>query len=174
MSMWDSYETFGRAMRRGGYTQEVANRIYAKRRQERKEAAERERKALAEEKRKRQLEEVQRRQAALERSIQELAKLEAQAAPGIARRPRTPYRLIEQRACDVFGVTPKEIKGERRNRDICLARQFVMYWAARLTSLSYPAIGRLMGNRDHTTVLHGRKAYVAKRAKMGRTLRAVR
>ena len=29
-----------------------------------------------------------------------------------------------------------------------------MYLAKNLTSLSYPEIGRRVGNRDHTTVMH--------------------
>jgi chromosomal replication initiator protein len=29
-----------------------------------------------------------------------------------------------------------------------------MYVIRELTDLSYPAIGRLFGNRDHTTVIH--------------------
>ena len=34
-------------------------------------------------------------------------------------------------------------------------------------------IGRWLGGRDHTTILHGKRAYVAKRAAQGRTLRGV-
>lgn len=159
-------KAFGESMtRRGGMTAAFVKNVLARRKAEQKHAAAEEKRKLREEMRKRLEQEVARRQTALDRSIDQLAKLE---------RPKTSYRLIERRACYAFGVTPKEIKSVRRQKDICFARQFVMYWAARLTSLSYPAIGRLMGGRDHTTVLHGRKAYVAKRAAMGRYLRQVR
>ena len=84
------------------------------------------------------------------------------------------YRDIEIRACRLFKTKPSEIHSDRRNREIVLARQFVMYWAARLTKLSLPQVGRLMGGKDHTTILHGKDKYVEKRARMGRYLRAAR
>ncbi|MDI6026738.1 helix-turn-helix domain-containing protein [Corticibacterium sp. UT-5YL-CI-8] len=84
------------------------------------------------------------------------------------------YEEIERRALKVFKTTSAELRSDRRNKEIVLARQFVIYWAARLTKLSYPAIGRFMGGRDHTTILHAKRAYPAKRAAMGRHLREVR
>lgn len=83
------------------------------------------------------------------------------------------YASIEERACKVFKVTRNELRSDRRNAHVVLARQFVMYWVCRLTELSLPQTGRFMG-RDHTTVLHGRKNYIKKRAEMGRNLRSVR
>lgn len=84
------------------------------------------------------------------------------------------YRDIERRACRLFRTKPSEIHSDRRNREIVFARQFVMYWTARLTKLSLPQVGRLMGGKDHTTILHGKNKYVEKRARMGRYLRAAR
>lgn len=55
-----------------------------------------------------------------------------------------------------------------------LARQAVMYWAVRLTGYSYPKIGRIMGGRDHTSIMYGATAYRKKREKMGRYLRKAR
>jgi chromosomal replication initiation ATPase DnaA len=72
------------------------------------------------------------------------------------------------------GISERDILGPHRNRDIVLARQAVMYWCTRRTNKSYPQIGRFLGDRDHTTVLHSVTAYVDKRAKMGRTLRRLR
>lgn len=86
---------------------------------------------------------------------------------------KSKFRRIEERACRIFRVSPSAIRSERRNRELATARQFIMYWAVRRTDLSYPLIGRLLG-RDHTTIMHGREAYQKKRAKQGRTLRAVR
>lgn len=86
----------------------------------------------------------------------------------------TPFRRIEVRACRVFGVSIMELRSARRNRRVSLARQFIYYWATRLTPMSLGQIGRLIGGRDHTSVLHGRDVYPVKRAKMGRNLRAVR
>ncbi len=87
---------------------------------------------------------------------------------------KSEFRRIEERASRVFGLPIAAFKSPRRDQKMVLARQFVMYWAARRTQLSYPLIGRLMGGRDHTTVMAGRDAYPVKRAKMGRTLRAAR
>lgn len=85
-----------------------------------------------------------------------------------------PYARIERRICAVFHVTPNEIRSHRRSKEIMLARQAVMYWAVRLTGYSYPKIGRIMGGRDHTTIMDGAKAYRQKRDKMGRYLRKAR
>jgi chromosomal replication initiation ATPase DnaA len=115
--------------------------------------------ALAEEK-------EHRRQENIERSLAMVAELRSQ---GI--RYRQTYRVIEARACRLFRVKQSEIRSDRRHREIVFARQFVMYWAVRLTKLSLPQIGRLMGGRDHTTIIHGRDVYPEKRVKMGRYLR---
>jgi chromosomal replication initiation ATPase DnaA len=81
---------------------------------------------------------------------------------------------IERRACRVFGVTRLDLRSNRRFRSIAFAKQFIMYWAVRLTPLSTPQIGRLLGGLDHTTVLHGKIVYPQKRARMGRYLRPAR
>jgi chromosomal replication initiation ATPase DnaA len=87
--------------------------------------------------------------------------------------PYSEFRRIEERACATFNLLRHELYSERRNHEVVLARQFIAYWAVRLTKLSYPELGRRMG-KDHTTVLVSVPAYIAKRAKMGRTLRRVR
>lgn len=87
---------------------------------------------------------------------------------------KSTFQRVEARACKLFRLKRLELYSSRRHKDIALARHFVMYWACRLTTLSLPQIGRLMGGRDHTTILHGKEAYVAKRAKMGRYLRQSR
>ncbi len=55
-----------------------------------------------------------------------------------------------------YGVTTDAIKGPRRQREIVRPRQLVMYLACELTKMSYPQIGKKLGRRDHTTVMHGR------------------
>jgi hypothetical protein len=55
----------------------------------------------------------------------------------------------------VFAVTPCDIRSARRTATVVLPRQCVMYLARHLTTRSLPEIGRRMGGRDHTTVLHG-------------------
>jgi hypothetical protein len=48
-----------------------------------------------------------------------------------------------------------ELVSERRARRIARPRQVVMYLARKHTKLSLPRIGRGLGFRDHTTVMHG-------------------
>jgi hypothetical protein len=45
-------------------------------------------------------------------------------------------------------------RGKSRQRPLVQARQTAMYVFRELTDLSYPAIARLFGGRDHTTVIH--------------------
>ncbi|MFM8903305.1 MAG: helix-turn-helix domain-containing protein, partial [Actinomycetota bacterium] len=47
-----------------------------------------------------------------------------------------------------------ELRGKSRQRPLVTARQTAMYVFRELTDLSYPAIARLFGGRDHTTVIH--------------------
>lgn len=54
------------------------------------------------------------------------------------------------------GVRLRELVSDRRDRHLVTARQHAM-WRMKYEChhLSLPAIGRILGNRDHTTVLHG-------------------
>lgn len=89
--------------------------------------------------------------------------------------PPAPYRPALRRILDrvakAYEVSPKEILGPSRDRKIALPRHAFFYWARRLTSKSLPQIGRFCGDRDHTTVLHGVRAYPGKRREMGRHVR---
>lgn len=53
------------------------------------------------------------------------------------------------------GVTRAEIMSPQRCRRIVLARQEIFYRLSTETTMSLPAIGRRIGDKDHTTVLHG-------------------
>ena len=55
---------------------------------------------------------------------------------------------------DCFGIDKDEIKERTRRRDIVRPRQMIMYLLREYGGMSFPAIGRLVGNRDHTTVIH--------------------
>jgi chromosomal replication initiator protein len=68
-------------------------------------------------------------------------------------RPITP-KLIIEKTSEMFGFTVDEIKGASRRRPLVTARQIAMYAFRELTDLSYPAIAREFGGRDHTTVIH--------------------
>ena len=65
----------------------------------------------------------------------------------------TPEEIIETISA-YYGLTPLEIRGASRKRPLVEARQVAMYVFRELTDLSFPAIGKEFGNRDHTTVMH--------------------
>ena len=72
-----------------------------------------------------------------------------------AGRPRqiTPQLIIETTS-SAFGFSIEELTGPKRQRPLVRGRQIGMYTFRELTDLSYPAIGREFGGRDHTTVIH--------------------
>ncbi len=68
-------------------------------------------------------------------------------------RPITPTVILEATS-KIFGYPIEEITGKKRQRPLVTARQISMYVFRELTDLSYPAIAREFGGRDHTTVIH--------------------
>lgn len=87
---------------------------------------------------------------------------------------RPDFNRILVRVSRVFRVTPEEILSTSRRGDLITPRQAVYYWAHRLTPLGFSAIGKKMGNRDHSTIIHGVEAYRENRAERGRYLRSTR
>ena len=69
----------------------------------------------------------------------------------------TPHRLasIIDAAAGVCGISAEKITGYDKAQRYSEARQLAMFAARAATDLSYPAIARAFGGRDHTTVLHG-------------------
>jgi hypothetical protein len=60
------------------------------------------------------------------------------------------------------GVSVEDLKGSHRNRYIVKARHRAMYEVyMQRRDMSYPAIGRWFGGRDHTTILHAVKKVAA-------------
>ena len=60
---------------------------------------------------------------------------------------------IESVVCTFFGLTPAEIHSSKKTHTIALARSIAMYLARQRTDMSYPEIGRFMGNKNHTTAI---------------------
>lgn len=54
-----------------------------------------------------------------------------------------------------YGLIPSDIRGDRRTADCVKPRHVAIYLAVKWTGRSMPAIGRLFGGRDHTTILSG-------------------
>jgi chromosomal replication initiation ATPase DnaA len=74
-------------------------------------------------------------------------------------------RRIATEIARQHGFTFRQLISPRRNQKLAIARQHAMYELDRRTSLSLPQIGKLLGGRDHTTVLHGIRAHEARLAK---------
>ncbi len=68
-------------------------------------------------------------------------------------KPRTDEELLNEIAV-ILGYSVESLRGKSRQRPLVTARQTAMYVFRDLTDLSYPAIARLFGGRDHTTVIH--------------------
>lgn len=62
---------------------------------------------------------------------------------------------IMNAVCARYKIKRDHLLSKRRTLDIVRPRQIAMYLAKTLTIQSFPEIGRRMGGRDHTTVLHG-------------------
>ena len=71
----------------------------------------------------------------------------------VAPPPRTDLPEIASAVTEFFGVTPADIHGDRKSRSISMARQVTMVLARELTDLSLSDIARMMGGKNHTTVL---------------------
>lgn len=54
-----------------------------------------------------------------------------------------------------YNVTPNDLSGNKRNSKIVVPRQVAMYLCRDLIDTSLKTIGKCLGNRDHTTVMHG-------------------
>jgi chromosomal replication initiator protein len=75
------------------------------------------------------------------------------------------HQILRQVAKE-FDVPVSELRGLSKQRHIARPRQLAYLRLYDETSLSYPAIGRIMGDRDHTTIVKGVQA-VTKRLQQG-------
>ncbi|NOT02364.1 MAG: chromosomal replication initiator protein DnaA [Phycisphaerales bacterium] len=60
---------------------------------------------------------------------------------------------IETVVAIYFGLTQADLHTSRKSRTIALARSIAMHLARTHTDMSFPEIGRFMGNKNHSTVL---------------------
>lgn len=65
--------------------------------------------------------------------------------------------LILDIVSEHFNVTVADLKGKKRNAEIVLPRQIVMYLCRVMTDTSLKAIGAFLGGKDHASVTHGIK-----------------
>ncbi len=67
---------------------------------------------------------------------------------------RVTIEEIQKRVAEHWGLRITDMTSSRRARAVARPRQVAMYLAKHLTDRSLPEIGRMFGNRDHTTVMH--------------------
>ena len=61
---------------------------------------------------------------------------------------------ILEKVCGHFNVPQQHVFSKSRKRDYVLVRQVSMYLAQKYTKMPASRIGQLIGNRDHSTVIH--------------------
>ena len=66
----------------------------------------------------------------------------------------TPQLIIDT-VCEQYGTKKEDIISKKRNSDIVLPRQVIMYLCRTNTDASLEEIGKLLGKKDHTTVMSG-------------------
>ena len=76
-----------------------------------------------------------------------------------------PPQLILDTVCEHFGSKKEDIISKKRNAEIVLPRQVIMYICRAHTDASLEEIGKLLGKKDHTTVMNGINKIKQKMAK---------
>jgi len=66
-------------------------------------------------------------------------------------------QLIINIVAEHCNVNPSDITSKRKNSEFVQPRQIVMYLCRQLTNNSYDQIAKILGKRDHTTIIYGDK-----------------
>lgn len=85
----------------------------------------------------------------------DLAKDALKSIISVDNKKKIDVTYIAEVVAEHFGITLNQIYSNNRSRNIAYPRQIVMYLSRKLTSQSTTEIGIQLGNRDHTTILHG-------------------
>lgn len=68
--------------------------------------------------------------------------------------PQLTLEDILMAVAEYYGVTPADLTGRGRSREVSVARQVAMYIAHEETDISLQEIGEALGGRSHSTVLY--------------------
>lgn len=82
-----------------------------------------------------------------------LAERVIKRAVNIDDKPLTIDDIVET-VCNHFNVSTAAISSKSRKRELVVARQVSMYLAQKYTKMPTSRIGKLVGGRDHSTVIH--------------------
>ncbi|MBI2462932.1 MAG: chromosomal replication initiator protein DnaA [Candidatus Spechtbacteria bacterium] len=69
-------------------------------------------------------------------------------------RPLITHKVITAAVSGFYNIKEKEILSKNRRKELAHARQVIMYAMREVIHTSYPLIGKTLGGRDHTTVMH--------------------
>lgn len=75
---------------------------------------------------------------------------------GVTKLTRVDYKKVLSVVCNHFTLNLKDLTGPKRQKGLVLPRHLIMYILAEELNLTVEKIGQILGNRDHTTVMHGR------------------
>jgi chromosomal replication initiator protein len=67
----------------------------------------------------------------------------------------TASTLLMEVVCQTFAISKEELLGSKRTKELVHPRHLTMYLLKHEAGLTYPAIGKELGGRDHTTIMHG-------------------
>jgi chromosomal replication initiator protein DnaA len=70
-------------------------------------------------------------------------------------------KILQETAC-FYDLKEKDVLSDSRKKEIVKPRQVAMYLLRNELNASFPFIGRKMGNKDHTTVMHAYKKISSK------------
>lgn len=70
-------------------------------------------------------------------------------------RPGVPVLTIMRFVCEQYDLTQTDLCSRRQMHHLVQVRHIAFWLCKELSLASYPQIGRLFGDRDHTTVMHG-------------------
>ena len=99
-----------------------------------------------------------------------LAERVIKRAVKIDEKPLTVDDILEK-VCQHYNVSQQHVFSRSRKRDYVLVRQVSMYFAQKYTKMPASRIGQLIGNRDHSTVIHSCSA-VEQRLKVDKAFEA--
>ena len=66
----------------------------------------------------------------------------------------TPERIMSV-VCDHYGVKAAAVISQKKDSEIVIPRQVIMYLCKNYTDITYDAIAKMLGKKDHSTIMHG-------------------
>lgn len=80
---------------------------------------------------------------------------------GITKPETLPADVVIRVVAKMLKLKAEDIIGRSRKRELCEARCIAMYQLRHVNNLSLQSVGNLFDGRDHTTVIHDIRMYLA-------------